>query len=74
MNMKKFSSRKFLACVAGIITGFVVLLSGNVTEGVATVITSVVTYLAVEGFIDAKAVQKTAKNVVDMLETTPTEG
>jgi hypothetical protein len=74
MNMKKFSSRKFLACVAGIITGFVVLLSGNVTEGVATVITSVVTYLAVEGFIDAKAVQKTAENVVDMLETTPTEG
>lgn len=65
---EKFTSRKFLACVAGFLTGITVLLSGNTVEGVVTVITSIVAYLIAEGYIDAKSVETIADAVVDDLE------
>lgn len=64
---EKFTSRKFLACVAGFLTGITVLTTGNVTEGVATVITSIIAYLITEGYIDAKSVQNIADAVIDDL-------
>ena len=65
---QKLSSRKFIASLAGIVTGVAVILSGNVTEGIAAVITSVLGYLIAEGYIDAKAVKQTAQSVADGLE------
>lgn len=62
--MKKFTSRKFLAMVAGVLTGIGVILAGATVEGITAVIASVVSYLIAEGYIDAKAVN-TVKNVVD---------
>lgn len=62
--MKKFTSRKFLAMVAGVVTGIGVILAGATAEGITAVIASVVSYLIAEGYIDAKAVN-TVKNVVD---------
>lgn len=53
---QKLTSRKFLAAIAGIVTGAGVIASGNTTEGVIAVIASVVAYLVAEGYIDAKAV------------------
>ena len=62
--MKKFTSRKFLAMVAGVVTGIGVILAGSTAEGLTAVIASVVSYLIAEGYIDAKAVN-TVKDVVD---------
>jgi 6-phosphofructokinase len=62
--MKKFTSRKFLAMVAGVLTGIGVILAGGTVEGLTAVIASVVSYLIAEGYIDAKAVN-TVKDVVD---------
>ena len=52
---QKFSSRKFIVCLTGILTGIGVAISGNVVEGVSTVLVSMITYLIAEGYIDAKA-------------------
>lgn len=60
--MKKFASRKFLAMVAGVLTGIGVILAGATAEGITAVIASVVSYLIAEGYIDAKAVN-TVKDV-----------
>lgn len=51
--MSKFTSRKFIAMVAGILTGIGVILTGGTVEGLTAVIASVITYLAAEGYIDA---------------------
>ena len=62
--MKKFTSRKFLAMVAGVVTGIGVIIAGDTATGITAVIASVVSYLIAEGYIDAKAVN-TVKDVVD---------
>lgn len=62
--MKKFTSRKFLAMVAGVLTGIGVILEGSTVPGITAVIVAVVSYLIAEGYIDAKAVN-TVKDVVD---------
>lgn len=53
---QKFTSRKFIVCLTGILTGIGVALSGSVVEGVSTVLVSMITYLIAEGYIDAKAI------------------
>ncbi len=62
--LKKLTSRKFIVSVSGIISGIVLIASGNTTEGVTAVIASVVAYLIAEGYIDAKAVD-VLDNVVE---------
>lgn len=61
---QKFSSRKFIVCLTGILTGIGVAISGNVVEGVSTVLVSMITYLIAEGYIDAKALD-VGDNVID---------
>jgi hypothetical protein len=51
--MSRFTSRKFIAMVAGVLTGIGVILTGGTVEGLTAVIASVISYLAAEGFIDA---------------------
>ena len=53
--MNKFTSRKFIAMVAGVLTGAGVILAGSTVEGLTAVVASVITYLAAEGFIDASS-------------------
>lgn len=55
----KFTSRKFIACLAGVVTGLGLILSQNTVEGATTVVVSVISYLAAEGLIDAAAVKNT---------------
>lgn len=69
---RKFTSRKFLACIIGVLTGVGVIASGNTTEGIVAVITSIISYLITEGIIDAKAVKQVAEGVADMPEITDT--
>ena len=72
MNMKdlttKLTSRKFLVAVAGIASGIVLLANGSTTEGVATVIASVIAYLAAEGYIDAAAVKQTTDKIEEAVD------
>lgn len=70
--IQKITSRKFLMGVTGVITGIVLLSNGNVAEGAATIISSILGYCIAEAYIDAKAVQSvidTAKDVLDKVNT-----
>ncbi len=56
--LRKVGSRKFLVAVTGVVSGIVLIVGGNVTEGVTAVVASVVAYLAAEGIVDMAAVKK----------------
>ncbi|MBQ4556756.1 MAG: hypothetical protein IJA60_03805 [Clostridia bacterium] len=67
---QKLTSRKFLVAVAGIVSGVALIVSGNVTEGVAAVIASVIGYLVAEGYIDAAAVKATTERIDATVDNT----
>ncbi len=50
----KFTSRKFLTALTGIITGIILIVAGDVTEGVTAVVSSVVAYCISEGYVDGQ--------------------
>ena len=60
MNTLKtqITSRKFLVAVAGVVSGIALIASGSSTEGMTTIVASVVAYLAAEGLIDIAAVKR----------------
>lgn len=64
----KITSRKFLIAIAGIVSGIALIVNGNTTEGVTTIVASVVAYLAAEGVIDMMAVQNTTDKAEQLLE------
>lgn len=64
--MNKYFSRKFIACLTGILTGVGVIASGNKAEGIVAVIVSVLGYIIAEGYIDAKAVN----NIIQIADST----
>lgn len=53
----KLTSRKFLTALTGLITGIFLIITGDVTEGVTAVISSVVAYCVAEGYVDGKKLQ-----------------
>lgn len=63
----KFTSRKFLAAIAGILTGIALIISGNTVEGASAVMTSIVAYIVAEGYVDGKAVKNTIEISQDVL-------
>lgn len=70
--MKKLTSRKFLACIAGVIIGVCMIfgLDGNAIDriiGAITSVSSVMIYIYAEGKIDAAAVDK-IKDAVEKIE------
>ncbi len=65
---RKFTSRKFIACIAGVAGGVVLIISGNTLEGAAAVIASVVTYICAEAGIDKAAVKNTLESITDKLK------
>ena len=65
----KFKSRKFIVCVAGVLTGVSLIIMGNTVEGAASVIASVLGYIAAEGYIDGKAVKNTIETTQDVLDS-----
>lgn len=71
--MSKFTSRKFLAALTGVITGIALIISGNTIEGASTVITSIVAYIMAEGYIDGKAVRDTVKISQEVLDNVVAE-
>lgn len=72
--LKKLTSRKLLAAIAGIITGIAIIFgvdSGTISTiaGAVTTISSVVAYIYAEGKIDAASVSKVAESVETIVET-----
>lgn len=68
--MQKFTSRKFLAAIAGIITGLAMVfgLDADVistVSGAVVAVASVVTYITTEGKIDAEGVANAAEKIDD---------
>jgi hypothetical protein len=72
----KLTSRKFWVAILGVVTGIVLVVSGNVHDGTVAIISSVLGYLAAEGYIDAKnadAVFEVISDVKDKMEGEPDE-
>ena len=75
--LKKLTSRKFLTCVAGIITGIAMIYGTDASDittvaGAITALGSIITYTIMEGKVDAAAVKK-AVDEVDKITTTVTK-
>ena len=54
--------------LAGLLTGVAILISGNMTEGLITLLTSIISYVIAEGYIDGKSVQSIAESVIEVVE------
>lgn len=66
--LERLKSRKFWACVVGVVTGLAMVFGLDETvittvAGAVTALASLVTYIVVEGKIDAAAVTKAAEAV-----------
>lgn len=74
--MRKLSSRKLWMAIAGIATGVAMALGADASEvsevaGAVTALVSVVTYIVVEGRVDAEGVKNTILEIdeaVDVLK------
>ena len=64
----KFTSRKFLMALVGIVTGIGIIVAGNTTEGIITVITSMISYLVTEGYVDIQSVKNIAESIANNVE------
>ena len=62
---EKLTSRKFLTALAGLITGILLIISGDTTEGTASVICAVISYCASEGYVDAKRIMLEMEKQID---------
>lgn len=69
----KFTSRKFLAAVAGVIIGLCMAFglddnTVNVVSGAVTSVVSIVAYIVAEGKVDAAAVKDAIEDVQEAIE------
>jgi len=70
---RKLSSRKFLAAVAGIVTGLAMVFgldenTISTVAGAVVSVASVVAYIMAEGKVDAESVKNAVENVQDAVE------
>lgn len=80
--LQKLSSRKLWMALAGVATGVAMALGADATEigtitGAVTVLISAVTYIIVEGKVDAEGVKNVIigiQDAVDILEGDDTDG
>lgn len=70
--IRKLSSRKLWAAIAGVTAGIALIVSGNVSEGSVTVVSAVVAYMLAEGMIDAAAA-KTAAETAERIASAEVE-
>lgn len=68
----KLKSRKFLSCIAGVVIGICMIFgldtnAVNTIAGAITTVGSIISYIIIEGKIDANAVDK-IKEAVDKIE------
>lgn len=71
--IKKLSSRKLWLAIAGVATGVAIALGADASDiqtvaGAVTSVLSVVTYIVMEGKIDAEGVKNAIESVQDVVE------
>jgi phage shock protein PspC (stress-responsive transcriptional regulator) len=79
--LRKLSSRKLWMAIAGVATGVAMALGADTTEigsvaGAVTALISAVTYIIVEGKVDAEGVKnaiEATQDAVDIIEGTDSE-
>lgn len=76
--LAKLKSRKFLACVAGIVAGIAMVYGTDATTintiaGAVTTLGSIVAYIAAEGKIDAAAVKEAVDQIECIVDTVQDE-
>lgn len=59
--IQKLNSRKFIAALAGMIGGILLIANGSTTEGTTALVGSILGYLAAEGLVDLAAVKAAAE-------------
>lgn len=72
--IRKLSSRKLWMAIAGIATGLCLALGGNTTEiqsvaGAVTALVSAITYIVVEGRVDAERVKNAIEATQEAIDT-----
>lgn len=77
--IEKITSRKFLACIAGVVLGVCMIFgldegTVNTVAGAVTSIASLVIYIYTEGKIDAAAVEKIQDTVEVVLDAAEVVG
>lgn len=71
--LRKLSSRKLWMALAGVATGLALVLGADGAEidaiaGAITAVVSAVSYIIVEGKIDAESVKNAAESVQDVID------
>ena len=71
--IQKLTSRKLWVALAGIVTGIAIALGADASEiqtvtGAVTAIVAAVTYIVMEGKIDAEAVKNAVESVQEAVE------
>ena len=71
--LKKLTSRKFLAALAGLVTGLAMVFGleesvMTTVSGAVVAVASLITYIVTEGRIDAEAVGDAAEKVQDAID------
>ena len=71
--IQKLTSRKLWVALAGIVTGIAIALGADASEiqtvtGAVTAIVAAVTYIVMEGKIDAEAVKTAVESVQDAVD------
>ena len=77
--LRKLTSRKLWMAVAGIVTGVAMALGAETTDistvaGAVTAVISVVTYIVVEGKVDAESVKNAIIEIQDGIEIIEKDG
>lgn len=72
--LQKFTSRKFIACFMGIVTGIFLIIYGESIEGTTTLISSIITYCIAEGYVDSQTAKDVASNVESNIGKEPEDG
>lgn len=76
---RKISSRKFLAAVAGLVTGLAMVFGldqGTISNvaGAVVSVASVVAYIMAEGKVDAESVKRAVENAQSAVESIDGDG
>ena len=66
--IERYTSRKFLLAVTGVITGIVAIVQGETVAGCSLMATAIIGYLVAEGYIDAQSATSIIEVVGDIAE------
>lgn len=64
--LKKFTSRKFLMCLSGVVVGVITIYNGDLVNGGVMSCVSALTYIIIEGLIDKESLINSIDTAIDV--------